>query len=118
MTAILVVEDEVSIATMVRLVLEDAGYQVRVAGNGQEALKLLAEAVPDLVLSDVMMPVVDGRQLFAALRVEARYRTLPAGFMSAVPHVVQDLVDTRVSVIRKPFDIDTLLNAIACLLAA
>lgn len=65
---ILVVDDEAELRTMVRMVLERAGYQVLLAGDGQEALRLFQENPADLVLLDVMMPVMDGVETCRLLR--------------------------------------------------
>jgi PleD family two-component response regulator len=57
MTAsILVVEDDIAMRDGVREVLETAGYRVSVANNGQEALRVLDDANPELIVSDIMMP--------------------------------------------------------------
>lgn len=66
-SSILVVDDEPSLRQLVEAVLGDAGYQVVLAKNGQEALTLAGEQDFDLVLSDVIMPVMDGYQLSTAL---------------------------------------------------
>lgn len=65
---ILVVDDEPALRTMVRMILERAGYQVFLAENGEEALRLYQEHPADLVLLDVMMPVMDGVETCRRLR--------------------------------------------------
>lgn len=65
---ILVVEDEPSIREVVSLYLERAGYLVRVAADGQEALTELARQLPDLVVLDLMLPKVDGMEITRWLR--------------------------------------------------
>ena len=60
MTLILVVDDESSIVEMLSEVLEEEGYEVITANNGLEGLNLLQSARPAVVMSDVMMPVLDG----------------------------------------------------------
>ena len=64
---ILVVDDEVNIRTSVRLCLEGAGYDVRTAANGSEALEMVVQDPPDLVLLDLMMPVMDGMTVLAEM---------------------------------------------------
>lgn len=59
-TRILVVDDEPDIRSMVRLVLELEGYQVIEAGSGEQALELLMEARPDVLLLDIRLPGIDG----------------------------------------------------------
>ncbi len=65
---ILIVEDEPSIAEVVGLYLQRAGYQVTVAGDGEAALAVLAKQVPDLVVLDLMLPKVDGLEITRWLR--------------------------------------------------
>ena len=57
---ILVVDDEVSICQSLRAILEDEGYQVLVAGSGEEAIKVVAEEMPQLILLDIWLPGIDG----------------------------------------------------------
>ena len=65
---VLVVEDEPSIAEVVALYLRRAGFEVLSAGDGEEALELLAQATPDLVVLDLMLPKVDGYEVTRRLR--------------------------------------------------
>ena len=61
--SILVVEDEEPIAEAVRVRLESEGYEVRVAGDGPQALRLAGEERPDLVVLDLMLPGMDGLEV-------------------------------------------------------
>jgi DNA-binding response OmpR family regulator len=65
---VLVVEDEPSIAEVVALYLHRAGFEVLSAGDGEEALELLAQATPDLVVLDLMLPKIDGYEVTRRLR--------------------------------------------------
>ena len=79
---ILVVDDERAVRRGVAAILEGAGYVVREAKNGKEALRLFGESKPDLVLLDVMMPKMDGFSVCAAIReVDA---AVPVLFLSAL----------------------------------
>jgi CheY-like chemotaxis protein len=113
MSTILVVDDEVSIIEVLHDVLVDEGYDVITANNGQEGWTSLEERRPDLVLCDVMMPVLDGRELCRRMTAHPRYRSIPFIFMSAV-HKAFSQDDYRyVATISKPFDIDEMLTMIA-----
>jgi len=68
--SILVVDDEPNIREIVGLYLERAGFQVRLAGDGPTALQALTEALPDLVILDVMLPGIDGLEITRRLRSE------------------------------------------------
>lgn len=74
---ILVVEDSITTRTLEKNILEAAGYRVRLAGDGAEALRLLHSDGCDLVVTDVEMPVMDGLELTSRIRTDARHRDLP-----------------------------------------
>ena len=113
MTLILVVDDEVSIVELLSMLLEGVGYQVMKAYNGQEALDCLASARPDVVISDVMMPVLDGRELCRRMQADQRYRSIPVVLMSAI-HPVPSLTGCDcAALLKKPFKFNEVLQIIA-----
>ncbi|HEY4369344.1 MAG TPA: response regulator [Steroidobacteraceae bacterium] len=77
MTRILAVDDSPSMREMVRIALLAAGFDVKAAVDGQDALAQARASDFDLVLSDVNMPGMDGIMLIKALRAEAAYRLTP-----------------------------------------
>ena len=69
MPTVLIVEDEFAIADLLEMVLTDEGYRVLHAANGRQGLERLAEGPrPDLVISDYMMPILDGAGMLKAMR--------------------------------------------------
>lgn len=68
MLHVLLVDDEPHVIRIVRLALERAGFQVSQAGNGQAALDLMASTMPDIVISDLDMPVMNGRTFCERVR--------------------------------------------------
>lgn len=80
---ILIVEDEVSLVTLLRYNLERAGFAVASAGDGEEALLLAAERTPDLVLLDWMLPRLSGIEVCRQLRRRAETRTTPIIMLTA-----------------------------------
>ena len=113
MTLILVVDDEISIVDLLSMVLEGAGYQVTKAYNGQEALDCLASARPDVVISDVMMPVLDGRELCRRMQADPRSRSIPVVLMSAI-HIKHNLTGCNcAALLKKPFKFNEVLQIIA-----
>ena len=112
MTTILVVEDEISIAELLQFLLERAGYRVAIAGDGREALRLLDEVRPDLVLSDVMMPYIDGRELARTMQTDVEYRSIPVVLMSAAPQNIVRSVP-HAAFIPKPFEYREILEVVA-----
>jgi CheY-like chemotaxis protein len=109
MTTVLLVDDERCLLEALALVLEEEGFEVMMAFNGREAVDRLSASPPDVVVSDVMMPIMDGRQLLRQLRSEPSTRDIPVILMTAAP--LPEL-ENGVPVIRKPFDIDALLTEI------
>lgn len=109
---ILVVDDEPTIAEAVSGVLEDEGYSCRVAANGREALEHARAERPDLVVSDVMMPILDGRRLLAEIRGDPSLKELPVVLMSAARSVGDGLGAAHDGFLAKPFTIDELLATV------
>jgi CheY-like chemotaxis protein/cellulose synthase/poly-beta-1,6-N-acetylglucosamine synthase-like glycosyltransferase len=89
---ILVVEDEESVQKVVAATLTHAGYEVTLAANGLEALKRVGEALPDLIVSDVTMPQMDGMELLRRLREDRVTKRVPVIFLTA-KDAEEDLVD-------------------------
>lgn len=74
---ILVVDDNVAVRRLTREVLERAGYEVLEACDGVEALRKIEETMPDLVILDIEMPVMDGFAVVTQLRANPRFASLP-----------------------------------------
>ena len=106
---ILVVEDETPIATIIHDVLVDEGYQVHIASNGRAALERIAMGMPDLVLTDIMMPIMDGRALLRALRTIPPLESLPVILMSAGAAPRANIAEQSSEFLAKPFLIDDLI---------
>jgi CheY-like chemotaxis protein len=116
---ILVVDDEFSSTEVLALILREEGFGVTVASNGRQALERLDDAAPDLVISDYMMPVMNGAEMARALRGHPGHARVPILMLSSVPEsalkVHRDCYDRY---LRKPFDLDALLEAVRSLLGA
>jgi len=113
---ILYVDDEPDIAEIVKLSLEKiGGFEVRVCDNGKEALKVIPEFMPDMVLLDVMMPEMDGPSTLTELKGMEGFSDIPVVFVTAKvqPYEVQHFRQIGAAdVIAKPFDPLTLSNQI------
>jgi CheY-like chemotaxis protein len=116
--SILIVEDEFGLAEMLRDMLRDSGYEVTLAINGRLALEILGEGNVDLVLTDMMMPVMDGAELATAMRNDNRYRATPIIMMTSLPTASPQSEGLFDAVLRKPFTPDLLLETMASCLAA
>jgi CheY-like chemotaxis protein len=82
-TRILVVEDNVDTSAMLRLLLEKTGYTVSVAYNGEEGLAAAKNVRPDLILLDLMMPVLDGFGTHRALKDDPSLAQIPVIILTA-----------------------------------
>ena len=117
MPTILVVDDEPTIVGVVKDLLEEEGYDVVTAGNGREGLACVAEVHPQLVLSDVMMPVLDGHAFCRALQADPALRPIPVVLMSAAAPTDARDGCAYAAFMHKPFDLNILLDTVAVVLA-
>jgi CheY-like chemotaxis protein len=114
---ILVVDDELSNAEVLALILHEEGFQVMVAGDGRQALERIEEATPDLLITDYMMPGMSGVELARAVRQLPRYSNLPVLLMSGAAASTLSIHGKDFDAfLRKPFDIEELLRAVQSLL--
>jgi len=116
---ILVVDDEAKLLRAVAVDLRGEGYDVATARSGAEALALVAQSLPDLIVSDIRMPGMDGYQLARRLRENARTAIIPIIFLTAKDTSADRIEGFRSGVdayITKPFEPDELLVVIAGIL--
>ncbi len=114
MASILVVDDDASIRTLIRAILETDGHQVREAENGNVALRLYRDEPADLVITDIMMPERDGMEVTLALTHEFLDARVIAISGEAGAHNflnVAKLFGAR-RVIQKPFAVEDLRRAV------
>ena len=117
MKSILVVDDEQDIILALKILLAEEGYEIFTAHNGREALERLAEKIPDIMLIDVMMPILSGPETIVRMRADAGYANIPVVVMSAIKPKA-DLDKLKVGAfIRKPFEIELLLQTLDQVLA-
>jgi two-component system response regulator MprA len=110
---VLVVDDDPSIQGFLAEALADEGYGVRTAGNGREALSVLDEWLPDLILLDLMMPEMDGWVFRAAQRSLPAVADVPVIVLSATRDLAAKTEGLDAAeVFAKPFDLDQLLGTI------
>ena len=109
---ILLVDDEEGYRELIARVLTKAGYEVLQAADGMEALSLLEKSNIDLVISDILMPILNGYALVARLR--AKWPDMPVilttGFLS--PDAAKSMMNGSVDFIPKPINAETLLEMI------
>ena len=117
--SIVVVEDEVHVRQLVVNVLEEAGYRVRSAGDGPAGLAMLASGRIDLVVSDVGLPGLNGRQMADAARVDRP--ALKILFMTGYAESAvsaEGFLEPGMAIIAKPFQMDAFLDKVRALLDA
>jgi DNA-binding response OmpR family regulator len=112
---VLVVDDDDAMARMIRLTLLSEGYLVTTASDGIEGLKKLDEDGFALVVLDLQMPNMDGRQMFTEMK--RRGLTIPVVIVSAYGAESARLELQAAAAVRKPFDTAVLLELIRGLLA-
>lgn len=116
---VMVVEDEAALATMLRYNLEKEGYRVCEAADGEEALALMAERNPDLVVLDWMLPVLSGIEVCRQIRRKVRTRDIPVIMLTARGEEgdkVRGLNTGADDYITKPFSLPELMARIRALL--
>ncbi len=110
--AVLVVDDEEGVRRLVSVALRRAGYDVTLAVDGLDALARIAEATPDLIISDVMMPELDGFGLLGRLRADPATREIPVIMLTArgaTDDIVTGLDLGADDYLAKPFNMGELL---------
>ena len=117
---LLVVEDDFRLRQAINVCLTKAGYEVSVARDGDDALVQIAATIPDLIVSDVMMPGTDGFSLAAALRANPRTDLIPLVFLTAKDTSADRTGGFRAGVdayLVKPFEPEELVAVIENILS-
>ena len=116
MTRILVIDDDATIRAVVRAVLEQEGYDVVEAANGAEGLERYQATCPDLIITDLQMPVMDGFQLLEALQ-----RVVPPPMVIAISGAHHDLTQAQTltrHTFAKPLPLKQLLATVQALMTS
>jgi len=117
---ILIVDDVKKNIQVLGNILKKEEYQINVAMNGIQALKLVNKVVPDLILLDVMMPEMDGFETCKNLKASSKTRDIPVIFLTAkteVEDIVKGFELGAVDYVTKPFNLIHLLRNIKTILA-
>lgn len=109
----MIVDDDPTIRSALEALLEDEGFAPQTASNGQEALRMVHDNPPSLILMDLMMPVMNGIDAVRELKADPRTSAIPVIAMSAGFILLETIADLLSDgIIEKPFDIDTLIISI------
>jgi DNA-binding response OmpR family regulator len=113
-STVLIVDDEPDVLLLLRVNLEAAGYQTVLAADGETALGRIDDAAPDVVLLDIMMPVMDGWGVLRALSERDNApRVVVVSAKSSDRDIVRALTSGALDYITKPFDPDDLVDVVA-----
>src|ERR1044071_6426262 len=116
---LLVVDDDPSLLLAVSETLRAEGYEVQTARRGSEAMIRVAESLPDLIISDIRMPGMDGYALVRNLRASPRTRLVPIVFLTAKDETADRIAGFRTGVdayVTKPFEPEELVAIVKSIL--
>jgi len=111
---ILVIDDEEDIVYMLKSTLEKNGFEVITAADGEQALRLIKTDVPDLMITDLTMPVMSGWHFSMKVRGDPRFKTTPIIILSALLDIAAESEKSEAAIfyVPKPFDILKLMDKI------
>ncbi|MFC1617605.1 response regulator transcription factor [Candidatus Margulisiibacteriota bacterium] len=112
---ILVVEDELQHQEIIKMVLEEANYEIIFASDGQEALEKARQEKPDLMLLDLMIPKIDGYKVCQMLKFDEDYKNIPIIILSAKNEEEDKELAKKTGAdgyITKPFDFSFLVKKV------
>jgi two-component system response regulator VicR len=113
---IMVVDDEPDVVDLVKLVLESDGFSVVTAYSGKEALDKIDQEMPDLVLLDIMMPQMDGWEVYSRIRANPKTKDIPVAMLTAKSQSIDKMIGLHVvkvdDYITKPFGRSELLERV------
>ncbi|MBF0472367.1 MAG: response regulator, partial [Nitrospirae bacterium] len=116
---ILIVEDILIEAEMLRHILALAGFDIIIAANGKEALELITSTKPSIIISDILMPIMDGYELCRRIKLDENTAHIPVILLTQLiePHdIIKGLESKADSFISKPFEKEFLINKINTLI--
>ncbi len=118
---ILVVDDEPNIALSLNYLMERAGYSVRIAADGEEAIEAVKEALPDLILLDVNMPKMNGYEVCELVRTNPQWKHIPIVMLTAKGRDIEREKGLAVGAdeyITKPFSTQEVVEKVRVILEA
>jgi len=117
---ILAVDDDNDILDIIRIILEDEGYEVKTLADGKRVFEMISDDKPDLILLDVMLGGLDGRDICRDLKAHSLFKNIPIVMISASHNLDSFLLmpGSPNDFLAKPFDINHLINMVKAQLAA
>jgi DNA-binding response OmpR family regulator len=119
---ILCVEDDQEMIDLIRLILGRRGFEIKGANGGREGLRMIREELPDLVLLDLMMPDMDGWEVYQQMKADEKTRNIPVIVVTAKAQNIDRVLGIHIAhvddYITKPFNPQELLNSVEKVLAS
>lgn len=113
---IVVIEDDPEMIELVKLILAKDGFQVTGAGNGREGLETIQEVAPQVVLLDLMMPDMDGWEVYQSMKANDAMKNIPVIIITAKAQSIDKVLGLHIAkvddYITKPFSPTELLNSV------
>ena len=115
---ILIMDDDLAMQTVLEIALREAGYQVILANDGQEGIDKIRRLKPDLVVSDIMMPQMDGVEAFHLIKEQLQDDGIPIFIMTALNRKpwFADMEADGAVIIQKPFEVDQFVRLVSDML--
>jgi len=118
---VIYIEDDQEMIDLVRLILSRKGYEVIGANSGREGLDLIRKIIPDLILLDLMMPEMDGWEVYQQVKADESTRAIPVIVITAKAQSIDKVLGLHIAkvedYIAKPFSPQDLLDSVAKVLA-
>jgi DNA-binding response OmpR family regulator len=118
---VLCIEDEPEMIDLIKLILERKGFEVVGAVGGAEGLEVIRREMPDLILLDLMMPEVDGWEVFRQIRADEKLKPIPVIVVTAKAQSIDKVLGLHIAkvddYVTKPFGPQELLNSVNKVLA-
>ena len=118
---ILCIEDQQEMIDLIRLILSRRNFEIRGANSGKEGLEIIRTEHPDLVLLDLMMPEMDGWEVYQQMKADEATRDIPVIVVTAKAQSIDKVLALRIAkvddYIAKPFSPQELLNSVDNVLA-
>jgi DNA-binding response OmpR family regulator len=114
--SILCIEDEPEMIDLIRLILGRRGFEVKGATSGTDALKMIREEQPDLILLDLMMPAMDGWEVYQQIKADEKTKAIPVIVVTAKAQSIDRVLGLHIAkvddYIAKPFSPQELMNSV------
>ena len=114
--SILCIEDEAEMIDLMRLILGRKGYDVKGAASGLEGLKMIREQQPDLILLDLMMPEMDGWEVYQQIKADEKTKSIPVIVVTAKAQSIDRVLGLHIAkvddYIAKPFSPQELMTSV------